>query len=200
MPWLELATYYLIAINFVAFAAFRWDKAQAQRGGWRVRESTLVMLSSVGGLLGALAGRAAFRHKTRKPGFLGRMISGALVPPIVAAALWYFAPAQLTQSPEKRASAQRVMAPSPTKAATRPAPSAGLRCITATRAIAPTWTATAMAWPANPSTEPRQTPFLQKEGGARRASGGRVRMTSEILQPRPPSEQSPPGTFPSPNR
>ena len=90
MPWLQIATYYLIAINFVAFAAFGCDKAQAQaqRGGWRVRERTLVMFSSVGGLPGSLAGRALFRHKTRKPGFLDRMVSGALVPPIVAAALW----------------------------------------------------------------------------------------------------------------
>ena len=110
MPWLELATYYLIAINFVAFAAFGWDKGRAQQGGWRVRESTLVMLSSIGGIAGALAGRAAFRHKTRKPGFLDRMISGALVPPIVAAALWNLAPAELTQSPEERAQAQQVMA------------------------------------------------------------------------------------------
>ena len=110
MSGFELATYYLIAINFVAFAAFGWDKAQAERGGWRVRESTLVMLSSVGGLPGALAGRALFRHKTRKAGFLHRMISGALVPPIIAVALWYFAPAELTQSPEERAQAQQVMA------------------------------------------------------------------------------------------
>ena len=68
------------------------------------------MLASVGGIAGALAGRAVFRHKTRKPGFLERMVCGALVPPIMAAALWYFAPARLTQSSQERARAEQVMA------------------------------------------------------------------------------------------
>ena len=75
MTLAEFATYYLIAVNFLAFAAFGWDKAQAERGGWRVRESTLVLLASVGGIVGALAGRTLFRHKTRKPGFFERMFS-----------------------------------------------------------------------------------------------------------------------------
>lgn len=66
---LELAIYYLIAINFVTFAAFGIDKARAESGGWRVREDTLLTFVTAGGLLGALTGRAAFRHKTRKKSF-----------------------------------------------------------------------------------------------------------------------------------
>ena len=105
---LELATYYLIAINFVAFAAFGWDKAQAERGGWRVREGTLLFYSGIGGIAGALAGRALFRHKTRKPGFLDRMLSGAAVLPVLLLGAWYTAPAP--RDPQEEARLQQVMA------------------------------------------------------------------------------------------
>ena len=110
MPLAEIATYYLIAVNFLAFAAFGWDKAQAESGGWRVQESTLVLLASVGGIVGALAGRKLFRHKTRKPGFLERMLSGALAVPLLAAAVWFFAPQLMPMNPEERARMQEVMA------------------------------------------------------------------------------------------
>ena len=110
MHWLELALYYLIAINFVAFAAFGWDKAQAERGGWRVREMTLVTLASVGGIAGALAGRAVFRHKTRKPAFLGRMVGGAIALPLLGLAVWYFAPDLRSRDPQEQARLEQVMA------------------------------------------------------------------------------------------
>ena len=110
MQWFELAIYYLIAINFVAFAAFGFDKAQAERGSWRVRESSLVTLASIGGIAGALAGRALFRHKTRKKGFLDRMVSGALAPPILVAGVWYFAPAVMPLDPQEKARLEQVMA------------------------------------------------------------------------------------------
>ena len=59
----------LIAINFIAFAAFGVDKAKARARRWRVQESTLLTLAFLGGTLGAYAGRAVFRHKTRKQPF-----------------------------------------------------------------------------------------------------------------------------------
>jgi uncharacterized membrane protein YsdA (DUF1294 family) len=62
-------TYVLIAINFAAFAAFGIDKAKAEAGAWRVQESTLLLLAFFGGSPGAYAGRALFRHKTRKQPF-----------------------------------------------------------------------------------------------------------------------------------
>ena len=63
----------LIAINVIAFAAFGLDKAKARAGRWRVQESTLLMLAFLGGTPGAYAGRAAFRHKTRKQPFGSRL-------------------------------------------------------------------------------------------------------------------------------
>jgi uncharacterized membrane protein YsdA (DUF1294 family) len=59
----------LIAINFAAFAAFGIDKSFAENGQRRIRESTLLKLAFFGGTPGAYAGRAAFRHKTRKQPF-----------------------------------------------------------------------------------------------------------------------------------
>lgn len=59
----------LIAVNFIAFALFGIDKAKAASGAWRVRESTLLTFAAIGGSPGAYAGRALFRHKTRKQPF-----------------------------------------------------------------------------------------------------------------------------------
>ena len=70
---IELLVYYLIAINFIAFAAFGIDKARAENGQWRISEDTLVFLAFIGGLPGALAGRSAFRHKTRKGSFTQKL-------------------------------------------------------------------------------------------------------------------------------
>ncbi|MGN6356957.1 MAG: DUF1294 domain-containing protein [Novosphingobium sp.] len=60
----------LIAMNFLAFAAFGIDKAKAELGKRRIAESTLLLLAFLGGTPGAPSigsglGRAAFRHKRR---------------------------------------------------------------------------------------------------------------------------------------
>ena len=52
-----------------AFAMYGIDKRQAEQGGWRVPEVLLHGLALIGGVIGAWAGRAAFRHKTQKPVF-----------------------------------------------------------------------------------------------------------------------------------
>ena len=58
-----------LALNLLAFTMFGIDKAKARAGAWRVAEATLLMLAFFGGTLGAYAGRAVFRHKTRKQPF-----------------------------------------------------------------------------------------------------------------------------------
>jgi uncharacterized membrane protein YsdA (DUF1294 family) len=63
----------LIGINFIAFAAFGIDKMKAEVGRWRISESTMLVLALFGGSPGAYAGRAAFRHKTRKQPFGGQL-------------------------------------------------------------------------------------------------------------------------------
>ena len=63
----------LALINLVSFLLFGIDKARAAAGVWRVRESTLLLFALLGGTPGAYAGRAAFRHKTRKQPFSGQL-------------------------------------------------------------------------------------------------------------------------------
>jgi uncharacterized membrane protein YsdA (DUF1294 family) len=77
----------LIAINFCAFAAFGIDKARAEAGAWRVSESTLLNLAMIGGTPGAYAGRALFRHKTRKQPFSDRLHAIAIIQIAIVAGL-----------------------------------------------------------------------------------------------------------------
>lgn len=71
----------LVAINFAAFAAFGIDKALAENNQRRISEGALLKLAFFGGTPGAYAGRALFRHKTRKQPFSDHlhMIAGLQV-------------------------------------------------------------------------------------------------------------------------
>ena len=82
----------ITAINLAAFALFGIDKAKARTGAWRVAESTLLMLAFLGGTLGAYAGRAVFRHKTRKQPFNSNLLAIAVLQLLGLGALigWWF--------------------------------------------------------------------------------------------------------------
>ena len=77
----------LIAMNFLAFAAFGIDKARAEQGAWRISEDTLLGLAFFGGTPGAYAGRALFRHKTRKQPFCSRLHTIAVIQIAILAGL-----------------------------------------------------------------------------------------------------------------
>lgn len=90
----EIATYYAVAINLIAFVAFGIDKSLAEAGRWRVSEATLLGWAFLGGTPGAYAGRALFRHKTRKQPFSNELHGIAILQAALAAGLLvYFAPA-----------------------------------------------------------------------------------------------------------
>ena len=55
---------WLVVVNAVTFALFGYDKYCATHDMWRVRESTLLIWSAVGGALGAGLAMEVFRHKT----------------------------------------------------------------------------------------------------------------------------------------
>lgn len=82
----------LIAINLIAFAAFGLDKAKAQRGQYRIAESTLLLFAFLGGTLGAYAGRSLFRHKTRKAPFNSHLFAIAVLQLLALGGLigWHF--------------------------------------------------------------------------------------------------------------
>ncbi len=72
--WLAWRTVHPLVIwlacsTVVTFAAFGYDKAIAGSKRTRVPEIVLLALTFFGGTIGALVGRALFRHKTRKDPF-----------------------------------------------------------------------------------------------------------------------------------
>ena len=58
--------YGLILLNLVTFVLFALDKRKAVRGKWRIPETLLLILSVLGGSMGALMAMSLFRHKTQK--------------------------------------------------------------------------------------------------------------------------------------
>ena len=55
---------YLAVMNLVTFIVMGLDKFYAKKGKRRVPESTLFLLSIIGGSIGGILGIYAFRHKT----------------------------------------------------------------------------------------------------------------------------------------
>ena len=60
---------YLVAINLLTYAAFWSDKRAAIRREWRMPERRLLLMTALGGWIGALCGQHVLRHKTRKEPF-----------------------------------------------------------------------------------------------------------------------------------
>ena len=57
-------TYYLLAINVVAFIMYGIDKYKAKKAKWRISEATLLLLAILGGSIGAWMGMKVWHHKT----------------------------------------------------------------------------------------------------------------------------------------
>ena len=62
--------FYLLIINLISFALFFADKQKSKRDKWRIKESTLHLVSFMGGTLGSIAAMILFHHKTKKPKFV----------------------------------------------------------------------------------------------------------------------------------
>ena len=56
---------YLAIMNIIGFAIMGIDKKKAEKKKWRIRESTLFLVSFIGGSIGTLLGMYSFRHKTK---------------------------------------------------------------------------------------------------------------------------------------
>ena len=61
---------YLAAVSLIAVIITVFDKSRAKCGGWRVRESTLLIVSALGGSIAMLFTMLLIRHKTRKKKFM----------------------------------------------------------------------------------------------------------------------------------
>ena len=60
---------YLLIINALAYLLFGIDKSKASKRQWRIKESYLLGVCSIGGAIGGILGMKSFRHKTKKPKF-----------------------------------------------------------------------------------------------------------------------------------
>ena len=67
LSWLAVAWYVILGV--ITYGMYAKDKAAAQSGDWRTPESTLHLLSTLGGWVGALVAQTYLRHKSQKPEF-----------------------------------------------------------------------------------------------------------------------------------
>lgn len=58
-----------LGLSVVTYLAYWFDKSKAQRGTWRTQESTLHLLSLLGGWPGAAIAQQILRHKSQKREF-----------------------------------------------------------------------------------------------------------------------------------
>lgn len=61
---------YFVVINIVAIAITISDKNKAKKGKWRVKESTLLLVSALGGSVAMYITMKKIRHKTRHKKFM----------------------------------------------------------------------------------------------------------------------------------
>lgn len=66
---LRLIIIYGIVTNLVTFAAYGIDKLRARRGGRRSPERILLIMSAIGGSMGAIVAMQLLRHKTQHAQF-----------------------------------------------------------------------------------------------------------------------------------
>ncbi|WP_336704591.1 DUF1294 domain-containing protein [Chryseobacterium indologenes] len=74
---------FLLIANLITFGVFGFDKWQAQKHQWRISENTLLVLSLLGGILGAASGMILFNHKVSKKSFLMKFILVVLIDLVV---------------------------------------------------------------------------------------------------------------------
>lgn len=84
---LRLLLLYLLFISILTFFLFGLDKSKARRSAWRISERTLLLLCTLGGCYGGLAGMYVFHHKTKKPKFFVLIPALCLVWTLF---LWFF--------------------------------------------------------------------------------------------------------------
>jgi uncharacterized membrane protein YsdA (DUF1294 family) len=77
----------LLLISLLTFFVYGFDKNAAQAGRWRTAESTLHLLSLVGGWPGAWCAQRLFHHKSRKARFMTGYW-GTVLANIAAVAAW----------------------------------------------------------------------------------------------------------------
>lgn len=81
---------YLMIISLIAVVVTIYDKVQAVRGKWRVKEKTLLLISALGGSVSMLVTMLIIRHKTKHIKFMLVIPAIILVQGVVAFLIWRF--------------------------------------------------------------------------------------------------------------
>lgn len=81
---------YFIIINFIAVVVTIYDKVAAIYHKWRVRESTLFLLSILGGSVGMYITMQIIRHKTKHLSFMLGIPAIMIVQFILIIIIWSF--------------------------------------------------------------------------------------------------------------
>ena len=68
-PWVLWGGYFAL-ISIIAIAVTVADKTKAKAGAWRVKESTLLILSALGGSVATFITMLVIRHKTKHAKFM----------------------------------------------------------------------------------------------------------------------------------
>ena len=87
---LYIVLIYLVAINVITFFMYGIDKWKAKQSQWRIKESTLLGLSAIGGSIGALLGMKVWHHKTLHKIFKYGVPLMLLAQIILIGVIWYF--------------------------------------------------------------------------------------------------------------
>lgn len=89
MYLLRIIFFYVIIMNIVGMAIMGIDKSKAKRHAWRIPETTLFLVSFLGGSIGTWAGMYLFRHKTKHWYFVIGMPAVFIFHTVVAAYAFY---------------------------------------------------------------------------------------------------------------
>jgi len=81
----------LVVWNIVTFCLYYADKSKAEKGKWRIKEKTLILVAFFMGAPGALLGMYLLRHKTKHMSFKVLVpIAFVLNILVIIAAIYFF--------------------------------------------------------------------------------------------------------------
>ena len=81
---------YIGVVNVVGFILPAVDKRRAKKDRWRIRESTLFLVSILGGSVAMYISMRLFHHKTKHKRFMIGIPVIIVLQAALIAAVWYF--------------------------------------------------------------------------------------------------------------
>ena len=80
---------YILIMNLAGLAMMGTDKSRAKRHAWRIPETSLFLVSLLGGSIGTWAGMYLFRHKTKHWYFVIGMPAICIIHMSIAVSVFY---------------------------------------------------------------------------------------------------------------